>query len=137
MMARNIFKSILKPDQSVAISLGTGGLVFGVYQFMLPSVTEIHGAEAHNGAVSSSQKKAMWTAAAVVGGATLVTRDPNVFIAGATVFLFLEWSARHANSVDPRSGKVVPRGKSAGAALDDGYQATDQPQYEDYSQDFM
>lgn len=137
-MAKNIFKSILKPNESVAISLGTGGLVFGVYQFMLPSVTEIHGAEAHNGAVSTSQKKAMWTSAAVVGGATLLTRDPNVFIAGAAVFLFLEWSARHANMVDPKSGKVVPKGKTASQAMDDGYQETDQPTTEyDYSQPFM
>jgi hypothetical protein len=140
MMAKNLFKTFLKPDQSVAISLGTAGLVFGTYQFMLPSVTEIHGAEAHNPSVASSQKKAMWTAAAVVGGATLLTRDPNVFVAGGLMFLFLEWSARHANATDPKTGRMVPKtNNSAASALGDAYANSDEPQYDspDYSQQFM
>jgi len=102
------FKSILKPSESVMTSLATGGLVYGIYQLEMPPVTEVHGAMPHNGSVDSSRKKAMWTSAAVVGGAFLLTRDATVFSAGAAVFLALEWSYRHANSVHPGHGKMVP-----------------------------
>lgn len=132
-MAKNFFKSILKPNESVAISLGTAGLTYGVYQFSLPSLTEIHGAMPHNNSVDSSRKKAMWTAAAVVGGATLLTRDPNVFTAGMLVFLALEWSTRHANAVHPESGKMVP--KTSVQALEDGYAASPD-ESSDYAPDY-
>lgn len=113
-------KSILKPPESVAVSVATAGLVFGVYQFSLPSVTEVHGAMPHNINVASSQKKAMWESAAIVSGAFLLTKDANVFMAGALTFLFLEWSYRHANAVHPESGQLVPQ--TGSQALETGYQ---------------
>lgn len=106
------FKSILRPSESVMTSLATAGIVYGIYQLELPPVTEVHGAMPHNSSVYSSQKKAMWVSAAVVGGAFLVTRDATVFSAGALMFLGLEWSYRHANSVHPGHGKMVPYASS-------------------------
>lgn len=114
-----LFNSILKPSESVMTSLATAGLVYGVYQLEMPTVTEVHGAEPHNGSVDSSRKKAMWTSAAVVGGAFLITHDANVFTAGSIMFLALEWSYRHANATHSGTGKLVPY--TANQALDMGY----------------
>lgn len=112
-------RTILKPPESVGVSIATAGLVFGVYQYSLPSVTEVHGAMPHNNNVASSQKKAMWEAAAIVSGAFLLTKDANVFMAGTLTFLFLEWSYRHANAVHPETGMLVPQ--TGSQALEAGY----------------
>jgi hypothetical protein len=117
-----VFKlgGVLKPPESVAISIATAGLVFGVYSYSLPSLTEVHGAMPNNNNVASSQKKAMWEAASLVSGAFLITRDLNVFCAGALTLVFLEWSYRHSNAVHPETGQLVPQTSSQ--ALDVGYQ---------------
>lgn len=120
------FKTFLKPSESVMVSLATGAMVFGVYQYSMPSISEVHATDAHNVNLDSGRKKAMWTSAAVVGGMFLVTRDPNVFMIGGLSFLALEWSYRHANSTDAKTGKVVGRTKSD--ALGD-YSIPDIPDY--------
>lgn len=130
-----LWKSILKPDQSVITSLAVAGGVLAVYNANLPTMVEIHAAPAHNKAVESSQKKAMWTSAALVGGAYLLTRDTNVFVAGGLTFVAIEWLFRHANSVDPNSNKSVPKG-GHGASADVAYASDDNVDYsgdEDYA----
>jgi hypothetical protein len=94
------------------VSLATGAMVFGVYQYTMPSVSEVHATEAHNTNLDAGRKKAMWTSAAVVGGMFLVTHDPNVFMMGGLSFLALEWSYRHANATDAKTGRVVGRTKA-------------------------
>ena len=125
------FKSFLKPSESVMISIATGALVYGVYQHNLPSVAEVHQTEPYNINVDAARKKAMWTSAAVVGGAVLLTKDPNVLIVGTGIFLILEWSHRHANSTHPNTGKMMTR--SAVDAVSSGYAmqdySTDVPDY--------
>lgn len=120
------FKTFLKPSESVMVSLATGAMVYGVYQYSLPSVAEVHATDAHNANLDSGRKKAMWTSAALVGGVFLLTRDPNVFMVGGLSFLALEWSYRHANTTDAKTGKMVSNGKSQ--ALGD-YNVPDIPDY--------
>jgi hypothetical protein len=111
---------VLKPPESVAVSIATAGLVFAVYSYSLPSLTEVHGAMPNNINVNASQKKAMWEAAALVAGAFLITKDISVFSAGALTLVGLEWSYRHSNAVHPETGQLVPQTSSQ--ALDVGYQ---------------
>lgn len=127
-MMANFFKTFLKPSESVMVSLATGAMVYGVYQYSLPTVAEVHATEPHNINLDAGRKKAMWTSAAVVGGAFLLTHDPNVFMVGAGVFLLLEWSYRHANATHPNTGKVVP--KTAVDAMDDGYRQVGSEDYQ-------
>lgn len=117
---KGFFNTFLKPSESVMVSLATGAMVYGVYQYSLPTIAEVHATEPHNINLDAGRKKAMWTSAAVVGGAFLLTHDPNVFMVGGAVFLFLEWNFRHANSTHPNTGKMVH--KSASDALGQGYQ---------------
>lgn len=121
-----IFDTILKPSESVGAAFATAGLVYGIYQMNLPSMTEIHGAMPHNDSVDAARKKAMWSSVAAVSGFSLLTKDPNVFTAGAIMFLILEWSTRHANATHPQTGALVPTSAQVTDAL---YSQT--PTYED------
>lgn len=124
----NYFKTFLKPSESVMVSLATGAMVYGVYQYSLPSIAEVHATEPNNINLEAGRKKAMWTSAALVGGMFLLTHDPNVFMIGGLSFLALEWSHRHANSTHPNTGKMVQ--KTASDALNQGYQPMfDVPDY--------
>jgi hypothetical protein len=127
-----LFNTFLKPSESVMVSLATGAMVFGIYQYSLPTVAEVHATEPYNTNLEASRKKAMWTSGAVVGGMFLLTRDPNVFMVGGLSFLALEWSHRHANATHPNTGKMVK--KTAIDALNQGYSidglgAGDTPEY--------
>ena len=121
----NLFKTFLKPSESVMVSLATGAMVIGVYQYSLPSLAEAHQTDPFNPNLDAGRKKAMWTSAAVVGGMFLLTHDPNVFQVGALAFLALEWSHRHANATHPNTGKMVHQ--TMNNALNDGYQSVTVP----------
>lgn len=122
-------ESILKPSDSVMVSLATAGFVYAVYQHALPSMVEIHAANPQNDSVESSRKKAMWTSAGITAGLFLLTRDPNIFIAGALTTVVIDWQVRHANAVDSKTGKMVPNLKANN--LEQGY--TDTPMGDDYN----
>lgn len=122
-MASNLFKTFLKPSESVMVALATGALVWGSYTHNLPDTATIHQTEPYNTNIDAGRKKAMWTSAAIVGGAFLLTHDANVFMVGAGSFLLLEWMARHANATHPNTGKVMAR--SASDALSSGYAQQD------------
>lgn len=127
------FKTFLKPSESVMVAIATGALVYGVYDRSLPDTATIHQTEPYNTNIDSARKKAMWTSAAVVGGAVLLTKDPNVLMAGAGMFLILEWSIRHANATHPNTGKMVQR--SAADAMAEGYAMADDNG--DFPQDYV
>lgn len=122
------FKSILKPDQSVMVGIASMAVVYGLYQVSVPNMTEVHGAKPHNASVASSQRKAMWGSAATVGALFLLTKDATVFTLGGLMFLYEEWSYRHANSVHPMSGQVQPLGPSSRDSMDMGYETPDSTQ---------
>jgi hypothetical protein len=124
-------KSILKPSESTMVGLAGVAVVYGIYQMNLPSMTEVHGAKPHNQSVASSQKKAMWGSAATVGALFLLTKDATVFTLGGLMFLYEEWSYRHANAVNPGSGKVQPLGPTQSQAVDMGYSTPDSTQNAD------
>lgn len=130
MKIASLFKSVLKPSESVMVALATGAFVYGVYQYSLPSVTEVHGAMPHNNNVNSSVKKARFTAGGAVAAVFLITHDANVFNAGALTLVALDWSYRHANAVHPESGQLVPQ--TGVQALNHGY-SMDAAGGDDYS----
>lgn len=116
----SLFKTFLKPSESVMASVATVGLVVAAYQYSLPSVAEVQATDAHDGNVTTSRKKAMFTAVGVASGMFLLTHDVNTFTAGGITLIALDWSYRHANSVHPGTGKLVPH-TAMNTALDQGY----------------
>lgn len=96
----------LKPDVSMSVALATGTLVFGIYQVITPSTADIRTVEPGNRDVEASERQATWTAAVAVAGISLITKDPNPFIVGGALVIAMAWSKRHANFVNPLTGRA-------------------------------
>lgn len=96
----------LKPEISIGVALATGTLVYAIYERSMPGVTDVRVAPAMDPHVSTSRKTAAWTAAGLVAGISLISRDPTVFIFGGALVVALDWWYRHANATDPATGMV-------------------------------
>ena len=121
----------LKLENSVIAGLATGTLVYGVYQMSLPPTADVRSLESNNADLAKSEKVAEWTAAAVVGGISLIAKDPTIFVIGGTIMVAMAWMHRHANAVEPTSGTVlnlVPRVSQADAPEE--YSTPKAPAYE-------
>lgn len=97
----------LKPEVSLTVAAATGAVVYAIFQTELPSMADVHAAPPHNPFVTRSVNAAGWTAAAVVGGISLLAKDPTVFVVGGALAAFLTWRAKHANATNPATGQVV------------------------------
>jgi hypothetical protein len=102
-------KSILKPEGSAMAGIATIGAVYGIYQLNVGSVAGAHATDANHPALSSSRKKAGYSALVLVGGLTLVTRDANVGILGGATIIAMEINYRHAIMANPITGKMEPQ----------------------------
>lgn len=96
----------LKPDVSLSVAVATGTLVFAIYQTVTPSTADIRTADPGNHDVEASERQATWTAAAAVAGISLISKDPNPFIVGGAMIIAMAWSKRHANFVNPLTGRA-------------------------------
>jgi hypothetical protein len=97
----------LRPEVSLPIALATGAVVYGIFQTHLPPVAESKVTMPGNQHLQSSRRTATWTAAAVVGGISLLAADPTIFIVGGTMVAVLDFTHRHADAVHPQTGQVV------------------------------
>jgi hypothetical protein len=98
---------MLDRKTSLAVGLGTAALVYGIYDLVMPEVTNIRAEEAGDAHVASAEKTARWTSGGAVVGITLITRDTTVFIISAGMVVLLSWAYRHANQVDPTRGNAM------------------------------
>jgi hypothetical protein len=100
------FKSILKPDASTMAGLATIGTVFAVYQLNVGSVSQATASDSNHPVLHSAKKKAGYTALAIVGALTLITKDANVGILGAGSIITMELAYRHGIMSNPQSLKM-------------------------------
>jgi|SRR6185437_5498717 len=105
----------LKPEVSLPIALATGAVVWGVYQHFMPNVADVQATPAHNNVLNNSRREATWVSAGVVGGISLITKDPTIFIVGGAMVIALDFAHRHANSTHHVTGAVVPAPSNSGA----------------------
>lgn len=97
----------MKAETSVVASLATAALVYGIYQNATPSVTDIRVGKPGDKDIAASRKMAAWTCAAIVGGVSLIAKDGTIFVVGGSMIVALDWWTRHANEVNPTSGKAT------------------------------
>lgn len=98
---------MLDRKTSVAVGLGAIATVYGVYDLIMPEVTNVRAEESGDMHITAAEKSARWTSGALVVGMTLITRDTTVFIMGASMVIALSWAYRHANQVDPTRGNAM------------------------------
>lgn len=98
----------LKPEVSLSVALATGTLVYAIYSNATPTLADIRTVDQYNGDMAASRKGATWTAAAAVAGISLVSKDPGPFVVGGAMVIALDWFHRHADAVNPLTGKASP-----------------------------
>lgn len=101
---------MLKPEVSLGVGLGTGAVVAAIYYNALPPVVDIRVGPSQNGDVEAARKAAAWTSAGIVGGISLLAKDPTIFAVGAAFVIVLDWWYRHSNAVDPRTARATALG---------------------------
>jgi hypothetical protein len=99
-------------EASLAAGLGTSAIVAVIYQCGLPSIADARVAEPDDQHLASSEKAATWMSAALVGAVTFLTKDPTVFVLGAGTAIYLAWMHKHANQVNPTTGRVASTANS-------------------------
>lgn len=97
----------LRSEVSIGMGLAVAALVYGVYSNVTPNMADIRAAEPGNGDVDSTRKQAAWMSAGVVSGVSLIAKDPTIFVIGGSMVIALDWFHRHANEVDPRTGRAA------------------------------
>ena len=96
----------LRPEISVGAAIATAAVVLVVYDHALPTVADTRVGGQNDPHLSTSERMAAWTSAAAVGAISLIAKDPTIFVVGGTMVVALSWWHRHANAVNPDSGKL-------------------------------
>lgn len=89
---------------SVGIGVGVAALVYGIYDQLVPDVTDIRVQPAGDRDVAAAEKTARWASAGMVAAVSLIALDATVAIIGGASVILFSWAHRHANMVDPQSG---------------------------------
>lgn len=107
----------LKPEVSLGVGLATATVVYGVYTQATPTIADIRTAKPGDDNIEASRKTAAWTAAVLVAAISLLAKDPTVFVVGGGMVIGMDWWTRHANQVDPATGKAstAPAGMAPSA----------------------
>lgn len=98
---------LLPPQASLGVGLATAAVVYSIYTKALPPIADIRIADTQNRDIASSERLATWTATGVVAGISLIARDPDIFVIGGLTVIALAWWHRHANMVNPDTGKAT------------------------------
>jgi hypothetical protein len=97
----------LKVENSLIGAVTVGAVVIGIYDYALPKLADARVAPAGDDDLAAAEKAAAWTSAAIVGGISLIAKDPTIFVTGGLLIVGLSWLHRHANWVNPLTGKAA------------------------------
>jgi hypothetical protein len=122
-------KSILKPDSSVTIGVAEAAAIYVIYQTALPNHADIRTAAPHNADIESARKMAAWKSVALIGLIWLMTQDNNSAIIAGAALGGIDLMAKHANAVNPATGKARPGAGAAVSTPGDNATAFPMPDY--------
>ena len=97
---------MLAKEQSIVAGLSVATVVYATYSRATPSVADMRVGKAGDDDIESARKQAAWISAGVVGAVALIAKDPNIFVMGGAMVIALDWMTRHANQVNPQSGRA-------------------------------
>lgn len=114
---------MLGRESSVTVGLATAAVVWGIYQVSMPAIADVRVSEPHDRDLAATERTAAWTSAAVVGGISLIAKDPTVFVIGASMIIALSWWHRHANAYQATMGSsaATPRQRVMAEDVAAGY----------------
>ena len=100
----------LKPEISLTVGLATAVLVFAIYQQATPSIADIRVGDELDPDIEDAERVASWTAAGTVAAVSLLAKDATVFILGGSMVIAMAWMTRHADAVNPLTGRAWTQG---------------------------
>ncbi len=109
--------SKLTPEISIPTAAAVATLVYGIYTQATPSIADIRVGKPADQNIEGARKGAAWAAAGTVAAVSLITRDPTVFAAGGLMVILMDLWTRHANQVDPATGKASGVGSAPLSAM--------------------
>jgi hypothetical protein len=98
--------SSLKPEVSIGTGLALAALTYTIYGRGLPPAADMRMADPGNSDLATIRKQNAWMAAATVAGISLIAKDATIFVVGGAMVVGLDWVTRHAEWVNPLTGKV-------------------------------
>ena len=99
-------RSRLRPDTATMTGILTAAGVYLIYNNALPSITDVRSAEPHDSDAEKARKHAAWEGALLIGAVFLVARDFNSFIISGSALVGLDLMHKHANTVNPATGRA-------------------------------
>lgn len=96
-----------KPEVSLGVGLATVVMVYAIFSNATPTIADIRVAEPSDPDLDSAERLATVTAAGMVAGVSLLAKDPTVFILGGATVVIMAWWHRHANEVNPLTGRAA------------------------------
>lgn len=104
-------KSLIKtPEGGVSVGLAEAAAVYVIYQSALPSHAEIRISDTQNTDIEAARKRAAWKSAAILAVVFLITQDLNAFLIGGAALGGIDLMVKHANAVNPSTGKMAGTG---------------------------
>jgi hypothetical protein len=100
-------KSLLTPPQSVGTTLGVVGVVYAVHSNVLPPKAVMNATDAYDSNLEAARKQAAILSIGVVGGISLLAKDPNILIVGGLAAIALDWVSRYCIMRHPATGQIV------------------------------
>lgn len=92
-----------KSTQSILMATATGAMVLGVFNGVAPSISDVSESAADVASVNTNTRVASWLSAGLVGGISILMRDPTIFTVGAMEIVGLNLWLRSANHSNPTS----------------------------------
>lgn len=107
----------LKPEFSLMGGLAVGAIVFAIHSNATPSQADIQALPAGTPDVDRAERNATILSAGVVGGISLIARDPGIFMIGSAMAIAMAWWTRNSNWMESVGGRYLsgPEEQKAGS----------------------
>lgn len=101
-----MLRSRLRPDSATTVGLLTATGVYLIYNNALPSIADVRSASPHDDDAEKARKHAAIVSSLLVVGVFIIARDFNSFIISGGSLVAIDMMHKHANAVDPQTGKA-------------------------------
>lgn len=98
--------SVLRRESAPVVGLLQAIAVYAIYNHALPSTGDTMSLSPENNTVEMARKHAAIESVVLLGTVFAITRDFNAFIIGGVATLLVDMSFKHANMVNPSTGRT-------------------------------
>lgn len=88
----------------IGVAAAAAGIL--VYDRFVPNAADIRSAEAYNPDIETAERQGLFAATAIVLVSAGLARSIEVFIIGGAAIVILDFAIKHANAVNPSTGKM-------------------------------